>query len=184
MIINVTGHRPDKLKGGYSWETEENKELLENLKVSFLTILNSLKEDEPLEIMFGGALGIDQMSFEAAYKLKMEGYNIILTLCIPFRNQYIKWFKDSIKIYKHQLGVADNIIYVDELTKYNPSRDSIGDYKIWKLQKRNEYMVDHSDLVLAYWDGSSGGTKNCIKYAIDSGVKVVNILTGELLESV
>ena len=45
-------------------------------------------------------------------------------------------------------------------------------------------MVDHSDLVLAYWDGSSGGTKNCIKYAIDSGVKVVNILTGELLESV
>ena len=33
------------------------------------------------------------------------------------------------------------------------------------MQQRNEYMVNHSDKVIAVWNGSSGGTKNCIDYA-------------------
>ena len=37
-------------------------------------------------------------------------------------------------------------------------------------------MVDHSDRVLAVWDGSSGGTKNCIDYAKEKMVPVDFIL--------
>jgi uncharacterized phage-like protein YoqJ len=33
------------------------------------------------------------------------------------------------------------------------------------LQKRNEWMVDHCDLLIAVWDGSEGGTANCVRYA-------------------
>ena len=33
------------------------------------------------------------------------------------------------------------------------------------MQKRNEYMVDKCDILLAVWDGSAGGTNNCVKYA-------------------
>jgi uncharacterized phage-like protein YoqJ len=33
------------------------------------------------------------------------------------------------------------------------------------MQIRNEWMVDNAHIVLALWDGSSGGTGNCIKYA-------------------
>lgn len=181
MRVSYTGHRPNKL-GGYSWNTEKNIEVINLIRSSMLTLLNSLKENEILEVFTGGALGIDQMTFEVANELKEKGFNIKTTLCIPFRKQYIKWNKQDIERYKHQIGIADKVIYVDEINKYNPSRECIGDYKVWKLQKRNEYMVDNSDLVMAYWDGSSGGTKNCIQYAISLSIKVINILTGEIFD--
>lgn len=35
----------------------------------------------------------------------------------------------------------------------------------WVYQKRNEWMVDKADRILAVWDGSPGGTANCVAYA-------------------
>jgi hypothetical protein len=32
------------------------------------------------------------------------------------------------------------------------------------MQIRNEWMVDHCTHVAALWDGSPGGTGNCIRY--------------------
>lgn len=45
-------------------------------------------------------------------------------------------------------------------------------YEADVMQKRNEYMVDHSDIVLAVWNGKKSGTENCIKYAEKMGKKV------------
>ena len=42
-------------------------------------------------------------------------------------------------------------------------------------QRRNEFMVDHSNLVIAVWNGTPSGTKNTIDYANRKGVKVVNV---------
>ena len=33
------------------------------------------------------------------------------------------------------------------------------------MQKRNKYMVDNSQYVIAVWDGSKSGTFNTLKYA-------------------
>ena len=33
------------------------------------------------------------------------------------------------------------------------------------MQLRNEAMVNDCDLLLALWNGTSGGTANCIRYA-------------------
>lgn len=38
-------------------------------------------------------------------------------------------------------------------------------YAPWKMQARNEWMIDNSNAVIAVWDGSPGGTANNIKYA-------------------
>jgi uncharacterized phage-like protein YoqJ len=43
------------------------------------------------------------------------------------------------------------------------------------MQTRNKWMVDHSDMVLSLWDGSAGGTANCIEYARHVDKPVVNI---------
>jgi len=43
------------------------------------------------------------------------------------------------------------------------------------MQTRNIWMVDNCDLVLALWDGSDGGTGNCIKYANKIGKPIVNL---------
>ena len=43
-------------------------------------------------------------------------------------------------------------------------------------QKRNEWMVDRSSLVIAVWNGQPSGTKNTIDYANRKGTNVVNVL--------
>lgn len=44
------------------------------------------------------------------------------------------------------------------------------------MQKRNEYMTDNSDIVIAVWDGSKGGTANCVRYAkkLNKEIIVIN----------
>ena len=49
------------------------------------------------------------------------------------------------------------------------------EYKPWLMQKRNEYMVDLADKVIAVWDSSKGGTANCVKYAEKVGKEIIRI---------
>lgn len=50
----------------------------------------------------------------------------------------------------------------------------------WSLGKhagflRNKTIVDNSDVVVAFWDGASKGTKNSIDYATKTGKDVIII---------
>lgn len=49
------------------------------------------------------------------------------------------------------------------------------EYKPLVMQKRNEYMVDLADKVIAVLDGSKSGTGNCVKYAKQVGKVVIRI---------
>lgn len=61
----------------------------------------------------------------------------------------------------------------------NPTTDFIivckGGYAAWKMQVRNEYIVNNSDSMIAVHDGSKGGTYNCIKYAESLGREIFRI---------
>jgi len=48
------------------------------------------------------------------------------------------------------------------------------------MQKRNEYMVDNADIVIAVWDGTKGGTCNCVRYAKKLGKDIVIINPKEI----
>ena len=48
-------------------------------------------------------------------------------------------------------------------------------YAGWKMQERNKWMVDHCDEVLALWNGTSGGTSNCVAYANKIGKPINNL---------
>lgn len=43
------------------------------------------------------------------------------------------------------------------------------------MQKRNEYMVDNSDYVIAVWDGKPSGTGNTVHYAESKGKTIITI---------
>lgn len=46
----------------------------------------------------------------------------------------------------------------------------------WAYNKRNEWMVDRADQVLAVWNGDKkGGTWNCVNYALKKKVPVYHI---------
>ena len=48
------------------------------------------------------------------------------------------------------------------------------------MQRRNRYMVDHSALVIAVYDGSAGGTRQTLEYAIRRGVPFLDLRTEEV----
>jgi uncharacterized phage-like protein YoqJ len=183
LTICFTGHRPNKLFG-YDWNTQGNQDLMSKLKKIIIQTLvqewNSPSYTSPTygaKFIFGGALGIDQMAFDVCYDIVNDYDGIYeLEVAVPFDGQERKWFnKTDIDRYKWQLNEANKIIVVDKLDKYKLKGIFEGDYHPAKLQKRNEYMVDNSDIVIAVWDGSKGGTANCVKYAEKLGRRIVRV---------
>ena len=49
------------------------------------------------------------------------------------------------------------------------------EYKPYLLQKRNEYMVDLVDKVIAVWDEMCGGTVNCARYVQNVGKEIIRL---------
>jgi uncharacterized phage-like protein YoqJ len=140
LIVAGTGHRPDKL-GGYS--DEAFNKLVEIAETTF-------KKTNPSEVISGMALGWDMALAQAAVNM-----GIPFIAAIPFLGQENMWIKKTQEYYKELLSKASRIEIVCE-----------GGYAAFKMQKRNEWMVDNSDVVLAMYNGdTSGGTYNCVKYA-------------------
>lgn len=150
-IIAGTGHRPDKL-GGYS---ERIHKILIDLAEA------ALEDYKPEMVISGMALGWDQALAQASINL-----GIPFTAAIPFQGHPLKWPEESQKRYSKILDKAENIVILS--TSYNPG----------VMQKRNVWMVDQlssDDMLLALWDGSDGGTRNCIKYAEKKDINIVNL---------
>lgn len=150
MIIAGTGHRPDKL-GGYSDD---------NFKKLVVIAEKWLKEFDATKVISGMALGWDQALAQAAINLEIP-----LVAAIPFKNQDKVWQYNSKKYYKELLAKASEINNVSGME----------DYKIEYMQRRNEWMVDNCDILLAMFDGTSGGTAKCVRYAELKNKKLLNI---------
>ena len=115
------------------------------------------------------------MAFVVCKKLRDQGYDIIIEVAVPFKNQPIKWNMESQELYNKQLLAADIITYVDTLDMYRTNiPDGLFDRN--KLMNRNKYMIDNSDVLIAVWDGSPSGTKHAIDYAKEKNKEVI-ILT-------
>ena len=150
MKVAGTGHRPEKL-GGYS------KDIFNSL---VLIAEKSLKSLKPTKVISGMALGWDQALAQASINL-----NIPLIAAIPFTNQDKVWIDSSKTYYKELLSKASEIV--------NVSNDN--DYNIKYMQLRNEWMVDNCDVLLAMFDGTNGGTANCINYAEQKKKTIINV---------
>lgn len=153
MICAATGHRPDKL-GGYG------DGVLERLTLTATKWLQFIGDRAPEKIISGMAQGWDTAVALSAIRL-----GIPLVCAIPFEGFQSRWPTQAQGRFKTILDSASQVHVVCE-----------GKYAPWKMQKRNEWMVDNSDEILALWDGvSEGGTKNCIDYAIKQDKPIVNL---------
>jgi ribA/ribD-fused uncharacterized protein len=166
--VNVcfTGHRPDKL-GGYDWSNPVNQKIMARLKQMVSALLNKY---EKIRFICGGALGIDQMAFDICHELKCDG--MTLELAMPFEKQDAVWLAESKEVLKSQRQRADMVTLVDTIDRYKVSGTKVGEYNRYKLHQRNHYMVDNADLVIAVWDGTAGGTGECVSYARKQGKSI------------
>ena len=150
MRVAFTGHRPDKL-GGY----DPGNTVRVAVKKALADVLTSLK-DPDLVCLSGMALGFDQDAAAVCISL-----GVPFIAVVPFVGQDATWPFSSRKVYRDLLDHAQSEVVVCP-----------GGYAPFKMQKRNEYLVDNSDLLIACWDGSPGGTANCVHYAEKVGREV------------
>lgn len=153
-----TGHRPNKLLG---YDPKDNKELLWRLHAE---IVRHIKEEKVHTFINGLALGIDMWSARIVIKLKEKYPHIRLISAVPCKNHSCKWNKGDQKNWQEIVDLSDEIVYVSE-----------EEYKPYLMQKRNEWMCNNSEFVIAVWDGTQGGTGNCVKYAQDKKKKITII---------
>lgn len=145
MIVAFTGHRPDKLG---SWDplhpvvTQVRRALRDALAANW-----------PLYAISGMALGVDTWAAETCLEL-----GIPFVAALPCDSWGEQWPIFARARQEKLLAKAKEIHII-----------SPGPYKPWKMQRRNEWMVDHCNLLLSVWDGGSGGTKNCLMYAAEVG---------------
>lgn len=149
MILSVTGHRPPSLVGGYR---DCNRYLIPIAEVALSRI-------QPEKVLTGMALGWDQTIAYVCWCL-----NIPFVACIPCDDFGSNWPSESRIRYRLFLDRASEIVLVNE-----------GEYEAWKMLKRDDYMVDNSDSVLALWSGiQHGGTFHTVQYALAHGKTVDN----------
>ena len=164
--ICVTGHRPKTLYG-YDLTHPRWVELHDVFQ-------KILVEKNCTDAITGMALGVDTVFALAVLDLRNKGYKIRLHCAVPCRNLTEPWFDDEdIWRFGNILERADEVVYVTD-SEYVPGC----------LEERNKYMVNHSDEVIAVWNGEKkGGTFHCISYANFKNKPVTNIINqkGEII---
>ena len=108
----------------------------------------------------GMALGVDMWAAEAIIELKEKGLDITLEAALPHKKQSAGWNASHKARYTAILKKCDKITCVSE------------HYTHYCMMKRNQYMVDSSDLVIAVTDDFSGGSGKTVLYARSKNVPV------------
>jgi uncharacterized phage-like protein YoqJ len=125
------------------------RDQLADAAVHFLTKL------QPSSVITGMALGWDTLVAATCVHL-----GIPFIAAVPFEGQEKRWTPQQQQVYRNLLELAAQVEIV-----------SPGRYETWKLFKRNEWIVEQSDVLVGYVDpeklasGISGST-HCFEYAL------------------
>lgn len=148
-----TGHRPEKLR-----QTEND--ICQALEREIQIAIGSGKH----VFISGMARGVDIWAAEIVLRLRGKGHDVKLICACPYEGFERGWSADWQRRYNAVLRSADLVRFI--CPGYNRAC----------FQIRNEWMVDHSALVIAVYNGQPSGTKNTIDYAVRTGVAYRNIL--------
>ena len=155
-----TGHRPEKLP----WRFDESHPDCVALKARLREALKELYGRGCRHFITGMARGGDLYFAEEVLALREELPGITLEAAIPCPSQSDSWTLAQRQRYQDILDRCD----VEALVQREYTRDC--------MLRRNRYMVERSDFVLAVYDGMErGGTMYTLNYAKSRGLETVVI---------
>ena len=155
-----TGHRPQHLPFGMNENDERCTDLKETLKEE---IINLIEKEVVTHFIIGMALGIDLYAAEIVLDLKARYPSITLESAIPCETQAVKWSAAQRERYYDIAAQCDK----ETMLQCHYSPDC--------MDKRNRYMVDHADYILAVWNGCPSSTGNTVRYAHKKGKTIIVI---------
>lgn len=112
----------------------------------------------------GGALGFDNIAAQAVLELRKKYPQIKLILVLPCRAQTKNWKASDVSEYEQIKQQADKIVY----TSAEYTKDC--------MHKRNRHLVNNSSVCICYLTENSGGTYYTVEYAIQQGLRVINVI--------
>ena len=163
-ICCCTGHRPNGFPFDYFKDEEQRNAYLTALQSKIVFAV----EQGATQFISGMSLGVDLDFAEIILKLKAK-FPITLECAMPYPDYFVRWsFEDEKRNYEI-LKSADKVTLVSDR------------YFNGCLFKRNRYMVDKSDLVIAVFNGEKkGGTFYTLSYAEKQGKHIQIIDLREL----
>ena len=155
-----TGQRPQHLPFGFNEEDERCIDLKKTLREQ---IINLIENEGVTHFISGMAIGVDMYAAEIVLGLKASYPGITLESAIPCESQAAKWSEALRDRYFDIASKCDKETLIQ--THYSPDC----------MDKRNRYMVDHADVLIAVWDGRPSGTGKTVRYAHQQGKSVTVI---------
>lgn len=165
-------YEPDEW-GDYRWGLDEGEEVLEGqtanqrlldhvtdcvhqaLLQAYEMGRAAIQHHGTRTFISGMAQGVDTWAAEIVLEFRAAGASVKLVCTVPFPGQERRWSAEAQDRYRRILEQADEVKILFPHLKPRAA-----------LLARNRWMVDRSDAVIAIWNGSSGGTKNTIDYAV------------------
>lgn len=164
---SFTGHRPAKLPWGDNEQDPRCITLKENIK-------RAVEEAYQMgyrHFICGMAQGCDLFFCEAVLALREEHPDVTIEAAIPYADQAKGWSASEQERYRRLVERCD----FETMVQQNYDRGC--------LHRRNRYMVDHSSLLLAAYDGTAGGTMYTVVYAMKRNIQILGIeINGFLFE--
>ena len=155
-----TGHRPKSLPFGYNESEPECRRMKDRLRE---TVEKLITEEGVIHFISGMAMGVDMYAAEEVLALKEKYPHITLECALPCETQAEKWSEDMRVRYFGIIEKSDK----ETLLQNRYTNDC--------MMKRNRYMVDKCDVLVAVWNGKKSGTANTVNYALATGKRVIVI---------
>lgn len=167
MICCVTGHRPD----GFPFQRIDDNFGFYQYREDLYQEIEGLIHDGYRHFITGMANGADLDFAQGVIFLRDIYQSIVLEAALPY----------PISVASLALPRNEDKAFV--LEQCNLKHTVSTHYFRGCMDKRNRYMVDKSDLVLAIWNGQeSGGTWNTIQYARACGKPIRYLMLDHYLD--
>lgn len=155
-----TGHRPRS----FPWKGDETAPGCALLKKTLAEQIKLLADRGVTDWLSGMAQGVDLWAAEIVLDLKEKNPALRLHCILPHEGQERKWAASERERYHSILRQADGVIYVNR------------EYHDGCMLERNRYLVDHSSVLLAVYNGTHrSGTGMTVRYAKRLGREVIVI---------
>ena len=146
---------------GHRWYDSSRKQ---SMKSSIEANVREVYKNGITNFMSGMAIGFDLLAAGVVLSLKREYPDITLTAVVPFKEQASRFNDDDKCIYNKYLSQSDKIVIISDV------------YYARCYLDRDRYMVEHSSMLIACYDGrKKGGTFWTVNYARRTGRKVIDI---------
>ena len=128
--------------------------------------VRSLYESGYRTFLTGMAIGFDIAAGECVADMRCELSELRLHCVVPFEGQQRSFGSGWRERFERLLRAADDVTVL--APNYTP----------YAYHIRNDFLVDNSSALIAYYDGTAGGTEYTLRRAVRAGSRIENLWNG------